>query len=114
MQDSADEKRQGLGDLGASLPASFDEAFVGYNATYSGDWKHVCNDVDGAATVLQGIDADAWNRSMRDAIWNRDKDQRDALLACPGCAPMPGARARQLHLQQLAPHAVSAVQGDGG
>ena len=70
-----------LGDLGASLPASFDEAFTGYNATYSGDWKHVCNDVDGAAAVLQGIDADAWNRSMRDAIWNRNKDQRDALLA---------------------------------
>jgi len=37
--------------------------------------------VDGVAAVLQGTDADAWNRTMRDAIWNRDKDQRDALLA---------------------------------
>lgn len=71
----------GLGDLGSSLPASFDEAFVGYNATYSADWKHVCNYVDAAAAVLQDTDVDAWNRSMRDAIWNRDKSQRDALLA---------------------------------
>jgi len=70
----------GLGDLGSNLPASFDEAFVGYNNTYSGDWKHVCNYVDGASAVLENIDEEDWNRSMRNAIWNRDKDQRDALL----------------------------------
>ena len=71
----------GLGDLGSSLPASFDEAFCGYNATYSADWKHVRNYVDGAAAVLEGIDADTWHKAMRDAVWNHDKGQRDALLA---------------------------------
>lgn len=103
-----DTKVLGLGDLGSSLPASFDEAFVTYDALYSGDWKHLCNYVDAAAAQLQGLDVDAarlqgidvdegidvdaaaqlqgidvddWNRAMRDTIWNRDKDQRDDLLA---------------------------------
>lgn len=71
----------GLGDLGSNLPAAFDDAFVGHDATYSGDWKHVCNYVDGASAVLNGIDAEVWNRAMRDAIWHRDKPRRDELLA---------------------------------
>jgi hypothetical protein len=75
-----DTKVLGLGDLGSNLPSSFDEAFCDHDATYSGDWKHVCNYVDGVVVVLHGIDVDAWNRSMRDAIWNRDKDHRDVLL----------------------------------
>ena len=33
---------KGLGDLGSGLPAAFDEAFVGYQADFSADWKHIC------------------------------------------------------------------------
>jgi hypothetical protein len=71
----------GLGDLGSNLPASFDEAFVGYTSRYSGDWKHVCNYVDACAAVLDGLDTQSWNRQMRDAIWSRDQARRDALLS---------------------------------
>lgn len=70
----------GLGDLGSSLPSSFDEAFVGYASFYSGDWKHVCDYVDAAAAVLEHLDVAQWMRNMRDAIWRRDVAQRDALL----------------------------------
>ena len=70
----------GLGDLGSNLPQSFDEAFAGYDAIYSGDWKHVCNYVESASAVLEGLDADAWQESMKDAIWNRSRDARDELL----------------------------------
>lgn len=71
----------GLGDLGSSLPSSFDEAFVGYDAFYSGDWKHVRDYVDAAGTVLVKLDIAPWQRGMLDAIWRRDADRRDALLA---------------------------------
>lgn len=71
----------GLGDLGSSLPSSFDEAFVGYDALYSGDWKHVRDYVYAASTVLEGLDVDRWRREMLDAIWQRDEVKRDALLA---------------------------------
>ena len=71
----------GLGDLGSSLPSAFDEAFIGYEAFYSGDWKHVRDYVDAAGAVLEQLDVDTWKRDMRDAIWQRDADKRDVLLA---------------------------------
>ena len=70
----------GLGDLGSSLPSAFDEAFIGYDALYSGDWKHVRDYIDAAGAVLDKLEVDTWKRDMRDAIWKRDAQQRDALL----------------------------------
>ena len=86
----------GLGDLGSSLPESFDEAFVGYNSIYSGDWKHVRDYVKGAAAVLEDhegatdnegcdnesevFEADRWQQQMLDAIWKRGVPSRDRLL----------------------------------
>jgi hypothetical protein len=72
----------GLGDLGSGLPASFDEAFVGYNAIYGGDWKHLCDYVDNAASVLELPEADRkhWQRQLRDALWERVEQRRDVLL----------------------------------
>jgi hypothetical protein len=71
----------GLGDLGSRLPQAFDEAFVGYNAFYSGDWKHTCNYVENAGAVLEGIDPCRWKRKMKDALWKRNERVRDRLLA---------------------------------
>ena len=71
----------GLGDLGSRLPQSFDEAFVGYKALYSGDWKHTCNYVEAAAAVLTGIDATDWTKRMKDTLWKRNVTVRDELLA---------------------------------
>lgn len=83
----------GLGDLGSSLPSSFDEAFIGYPGFYSGDWKHVRDYVDAAGSVLtkrkldtamrqkKKLDTASWKRQMLDAVWKRDKDKRDGLLA---------------------------------
>lgn len=73
-------KMLGLGDLGSGLPQAFDEAFTGYDATYSGDWHHQRNYVHKAAQVLTGLDSSRWERQMRDAIWERDVRRRDALL----------------------------------
>lgn len=71
----------GLGDMGSSLPAAFNEAFVGYDAFYSADWKHVCDYVGAAAAVLGGgVDSRQWAKEMRDAIWKRDMLRRDELL----------------------------------
>lgn len=71
----------GLGDLGSSLPDSFDIAFVDYDSTYSGDWKHVRDYVDGAWAVLDSaLQGGEWDKKMRDAIWNRDATGRDNLL----------------------------------
>jgi len=73
----------GLGDLGSQLPESFDEAFAGYDAIYSGDWTHTRNYVEEAMAVLEGskgFDPAQWKEQMVDAIWNRDKRQRDELL----------------------------------
>lgn len=92
----------GLGDLGSNLPQSFDEAFVGYDSIYSGDWTHVRGYVEGAAAVLEfcdgvggqevcastaqaepeseGLDADQWQQQMLDAVWKRDEQSRDRLL----------------------------------
>jgi len=88
----------GLGDLGSSLPESFDEAFVGYNSIYSGDWKHVRDYVKGAAAVLEDSkgatdnegcdsesevsysDSDRWQQQMLESIWKRDEQSRDRLL----------------------------------
>jgi hypothetical protein len=70
----------GLGDLGSRLPQSFDEAFVGYDALYSGDWHHVVDYVRNAAAVLADIDVERWQTELRAAIWQRDMEQRNALL----------------------------------
>lgn len=71
----------GLGDMGSSLPAAFNEAFVGYDAFYSADWKHVCDYVRAAAAVLGGgVDSGQWAKEMRNAIWKRDLQRRDELL----------------------------------
>lgn len=70
----------GLGDMGSSLPTAFEEAFVGRDAFYSTDWKHVCDYVRKARAVLDGFDTQAWAKQMRDAIWNRDIGRRDPLL----------------------------------
>jgi hypothetical protein len=70
----------GLGDLGSGLPDAFDEAFVGYESVYSGDWKHVRDYVHNAASVLEDLDSDQWQQQMRHAIWYRDEEQRDSLL----------------------------------
>ena len=72
---------KGLGDLGSALPAAFDEAFVGYKADFCADWKHICNYVMAARKVLCGLDADAWAIQMKNAIWDREPDTRDWLLA---------------------------------
>jgi len=71
---------KGLGDLGSGLPAAFDEAFVGYQADFSADWKHICDYVMAARKVLCGLDADAWAIQMKDAIWDREANTRDKLL----------------------------------
>lgn len=71
----------GLGDLGSRLPPSFDEAFVGYQALYSGDWKHTCNYVEDAAAVLIGLELTEWTKRMKDALWKRNAKARDELLA---------------------------------
>ena len=62
----------GLGDLGSSLPVSFDIAFANHDSLYSGDWKHV-------------RDYASWNKKMRDAIRNRNEAERDKLLEHAYC-----------------------------
>jgi DNA-directed RNA polymerase subunit RPC12/RpoP len=74
-------KVKGLGDLGSGLPAAFDEAFVGYQAEFSADWKHICDYVWAAKNVLCGLDADQWAKQMKAALWDRDAVARDKLLA---------------------------------
>lgn len=70
----------GLGDLGSRLPQSFDDAFVGFESIYSGDWKHICDYVEKVAAVLDGPEIEQWGEKMRDAIWRCDKAQCDKLL----------------------------------
>jgi hypothetical protein len=74
----------GLGDLGSQLPESFDEAFVGFDATYSADCKHVRDYVQNAAAVLNPpcptSDTENWGDEMRSAIWRRDRPRCDELL----------------------------------
>jgi hypothetical protein len=82
----------GLGDMGSSLPAAFKEAFVGQDdAFYSTDWKHICDYVRAASTVLWGLDIKRWRKQMREAIWKRDVRRRDKLLE-----KARGCRVRQL------------------
>ena len=71
---------KGLGDLGSGLPAAFDEAFIGYQADFCADWKHICDYVRAARKVLWGLDAEIWAKQMKDAIWEREPDTRDKLL----------------------------------
>ena len=74
----------GLGDLGSQLPESFDDAFVGFDATYSADWKHVRDYVQNAAAVLNSphptSDTENWSDEMRSAIWQRHRPRCDELL----------------------------------
>jgi post-segregation antitoxin (ccd killing protein) len=71
----------GLGDMGSSLPAAFEEAFVGQEFSfYSTDWKHICDYVRAASTVLEGVELKRWRKQMRDAIWKRNVRRRDELL----------------------------------
>ncbi len=86
----------GLGDMGSSLAESFDEAFIGHEATYSADWKHTSDYVDKAAEVLeehpQGTTR--WAKQMKSALWNRQRKRVDALLEC----------AREHRVADLPPH----------
>jgi hypothetical protein len=76
----------GLGDLGSSLPESFDIAFVKHDSVYSGDWKHVRDYVDNAWAVVDcSLDHASWDKKMRDAIWNRNEAERDELLEQAYC-----------------------------
>jgi len=72
----------GLGDMGSSLAESFDEAFVGHDATYSADWKHTSDYVDKAAAVLEEHPSGTtrWAKQMKSALWNRQRKRADALL----------------------------------
>jgi hypothetical protein len=70
----------GLGDMGSSLAESFDEAFVGYEAKYSADWKHTSDYVRHVAAVLVGIDAQRWTKAMKDALWHGVRRKADALI----------------------------------
>ena len=74
----------GLGDLGSALPQAFDDAFVGFNAIYSADWKHVRDYVQSAAAMLNSpcptSDTENWDNEMRSAIWQRDRPRCDELL----------------------------------
>jgi len=71
---------KGLGDLGSALPAAFDEAFVGYQADFAADWKHICDYVEAARKVLTLRDSQGWAKQMKDAIWDRERGTRDTLL----------------------------------
>jgi hypothetical protein len=65
--------------MGSELAASFDEAFFDYPGAWSADWTHTRDYVDAAAKVLDGINADAWTKNLKEAIWSRDAERRDAL-----------------------------------
>ena len=84
----------GLGDMGSSLPSSFDEAFVGYTALYSADWKHTYDYVDKASAHLRGERPERWVKAMKDALWERNRPKADKLIE----------RARQRRVADLPPH----------
>jgi hypothetical protein len=71
----------GLGDMGSGLAASFEEAFVGYRAKWSADWKHTSDYITEASKVLQTIDTEDWRTHMTEAVWSRDRQRRDTLVA---------------------------------
>jgi hypothetical protein len=71
----------GLGDMGSSLAPSFAEAFCGHRHSFwLADWHHTSEYVRSAATVLEGIDALAWRKALRAAIWKRDRARCNTLL----------------------------------
>lgn len=73
----------GLGDMGSLLAKSFDEAFVGRDpkAIYSADWKHTSEYVEKAAALIEGPYPERWTQAMKDALWNREREKADRLLA---------------------------------
>jgi hypothetical protein len=71
----------GLGDMGSQLADSFDEAFVGYEAKYSADWKHTCDYVDKAAVVLDERAPPRFAQAMKKALWNRQRKRAEAWIA---------------------------------
>lgn len=73
----------GLGDMGSELAVSFDEAFVGRDpaAIYSADWKHTADYVAKAGALLEGPHPDRWIKSMKGALWNRQRKKADKLIA---------------------------------
>ena len=82
----------GLGDMGSGLASAFEDAFdVNPSSFWQADWKHTRDYVHAASKVLVGLDVGGWERDMRQAIWDRDEAQRDALLD----------RARQSRTAQL-------------
>jgi hypothetical protein len=117
----------GLGDLGSSLPESFDDAFVGYKSIYSADWKHVRDYVQNATAVLNPLcsksDTENWDEQMCSAIWQRDRLRCDELLheanqrkdkdLVKGHGTLPRGRLADLHLEQLEPDERGAIQGHG-
>lgn len=70
----------GLGDMGSGLAAAFEEAFVGYQAAWHADKKHTWDYVTGAASVLEGVDREAWGHAMRHAILDRHLERCEQLL----------------------------------
>lgn len=70
---------RGLGDMGSGLGRAFDDTF-GKPHFWSGDWKHVTDYFDAAATVLVDFDAKKWKEEMVDYTWNRHKSVVDHLL----------------------------------
>lgn len=84
----------GLGDMGSVLAESFDEAFVGHDAIYSADWKHTCDYVDKVAEHLEGPQPQRWVKAMKNAVWNRERNKADKLIAS----------ARKRRVQELPTH----------
>ena len=76
----------GLGDMGSGLADAFQEAFEIYNPSsrWHADWKHTQDYVHAAAKALVKLDAEKWERDMRQAIWDRDETRRDELLEQAG------------------------------
>lgn len=73
----------GLGDMGSGLHTAFDEALRVMNPAefWEADWKHTRDYIDDAGKILTGVDVQAWEDGMRQAIWDRDETRRDDLLS---------------------------------
>jgi len=73
----------GLGDMGSELAPAFTEAFFAYpDSFWNADWKHTSDYVTAAQKVLsKRFDGLAWATAMKRAIWDRDLEQCNVLLA---------------------------------